>query len=344
MKIAFFALNQNFCGTILEEMRAHHTVRMWKKIKIPHRDWANVVGLLNWCDVAYFDFIQTPLPEVSQFQFLERGKPFIVARMDGIDILNHDAIDWKRVDALVLMPVQEKRLKRLRALHKSNYPNRTLPPLPKKILKRNVGIDLQMFRPDLKREPGYEIVLHSSVIRETKRVYTALQCFYELVTQDPEKPWKLWLIGQWAGGWKWPQRMEYVMCVGELVESLNFPKGRLILQMENFPRPAWAEFIRGRDLYWCTSFREGFPNSMGEAAASGVYPLSNRWFGAELLYPEECLWRTPSELVRKTIEWGNFFNEDKIRLRYSTRGHIEQYSRRQTAIDIRQLCEEVVGI
>lgn len=340
MKIAFFALNQNFCGDVIEEMRTWHTLRIWRKVSNPAMNWANIMGLLNWCDVAYFDFIQEPLPHVSQLQSLERGKPHIVARMDGIDILNHHAVDWTKVDALVLMPVQEKRLERLRLL--LTQKEGRLPPLPKKILRRNIGIDLQLFHPD-NHEPSYDIVLHASVIRETKRVYTAIQMFYELVKEDPERPWTMIVIGQWAGGWDWPRRTEYVMCVGELIESLAFPPNRLFLQMENFPRKAWADFIRKKDVYWCTSFREGFPNSMGEAAASGVYPLSNWFYGAELLYPERNLCKSPSEQIQKTIEWGQLPLEEKKLRKVASRSLVEAWDRKQVAVEIRKLCEEVVG-
>jgi len=339
MKIAFFALNQSFCGSILEELQSRHTVRVWRKVRDPGMNWANLTGLLDWCDLAYFDFIQEPLPEITQLQHLERSRPYIVARMDGIDILNHDSVDWRKIDGLILMPVQEKRLQRLRALLQKDK-NIRLPPLPKKILRRNVGIDLKLFLPD-DHEPGYSIVLHSSVIRETKRVYTAIQLFYELVTEDREKPWTMTLIGQWAGGWRWPQRMEYVMCVGELVESLDFPEKRLYIQMENFPRPQWADFIRKQDIYWCTSFREGFPNSMGEAAASGTWPISNWFYGAELIYPEENLCRTPGEMIEKTISWGELDGDSRKELKRKMRSWMEAYSRHRTAVEVRELCEEV---
>lgn len=341
MKIAFFALNQNFCGDILEELRAWHTVRLWKKVRDPAMNWANIMGLLNWCDLAYFDFIQEPFPEITQLQHLERSKPFIVTRMDGIDILNHDSVDWRKVDALVLMPVQEKRLERLRTLLRESE-KLNLPPLPKRILRRNVGIDLKLFTPDY-HVPGYSIVLHSSVIRETKRVYTAIQLFYELITEDRDRPWTLTVIGQWAGGWQWPKRLEYVMCVGELIESLDFPKDRLFIQMQNFSRPQWAEYIRKRDVYWCTSFREGFPNSMGEAAASGVWPISNWFYGAERIYPAENLCKTPGDVIDKTIAWGQLEKDAKRLQGMTMRKWMEQFDRHKTAVEIRELCEEVAA-
>ena len=243
MKIAFASTNMNFCGTILEELQAHHTVRVWRWTRNKDMDMPNLVGLIDWADLVYVDFIQHPLPWIASQQWID--KP-VIARMDGLDILEHTNVDWQKVEALVLMPVQERRLTRLReAWHKAN-PGKQLPRLPR-ILRRNVGIDLDLFQPDYDRESEYKIVFHSSVVRSTKRVYTALQLFYELLERDPDRPWHLTIIGQWEGGWDWKNRREYVMATSELLDQLKFSEDRLTLITQNFARPRWAEFARTQD-------------------------------------------------------------------------------------------------
>lgn len=338
MKIAFFALNQNFCGSILEELQAKHTVRNFKPSGVKAHDYANMTGLINWCDIIYCDFIQSPMPEITQLQFLE--KP-LVARMDGIDILNHVSVDWRKVSALVLMPVQKKRLGRLRWMWEAEN-KKKLSPLPKRILERNIGIDLSLFQPNYQRPPGYQIVLHATVIRDTKGVYEALQCFKRLIEEDEKNPWQLTIIGQWEGGYQWPERQEYVMSCQELIEDLNFPPGRLGVIRGNLSREKWAEYLKDQaDFYWCFSKREGFPNSLGEACASGIIPVINRFYGAELIYPAETLSRSPSEIVEKTLSIGELPAEEKQRLRQQARKHIEQYDQHKTAVEIRELCEEI---
>jgi len=337
MKIAFFALNQNFCGSIIEEMEAHHQVKNWNKRGHDQLDWANITGLIDWCDVIYCDFIQTPCPEISGLDAL--NKPMVV-RMDGIDIMNHVNVNWNNVSAAVIMPVQLKRLTRLRREWERKN-NRPLTKLPKLVKEWNVGIDLDLFKPEKKRTPGYNIVLHSSVMRATKRVYTALQVFAELVERDEDKPWKLTLIGTWEGGWDWNNRKEYVMALHELVEQLNL--GDRLDIMPNLKRPEWATLLPHFDVIWGPSFREGFPNSVGEGSAAGVWPLINRFYGAELLYPLQNICKSPIELLEKTIEWGDLSDEVKIAIRGDMRKHIEQYSRQETARNIRLLCEEVCG-
>jgi len=339
MKIAFIALNQNFCGSILGELESKHTVKNFRPSGNTALDYFNIMGLINWCDLIYCDFIQTPMPEITQMQGL--GKP-LVARMDGIDILNHRMVDWRNVSALVLMPVQEKRLRRLRNLWNSANPDKKLLNLPKKILKRNVGIDLELFQPDLKREPGHKIVLHASVVRDTKGVYEAIQAFRRLIEEDTINPWQLTIIGQWEGGYLWPQRKEYVMCCQELIEDLQFPPGRFGLITHNLPRREWAQYLKEEtDFYWCFSKREGFPNSLGEGMASGVVPVINKFYGAELLYPDEFICKSQSEIIEKTIEFGRLYKDYRQELKVDVRKHIERYDRHKTAIDIRELCEEV---
>lgn len=340
MKIAFYALNQNFCGSILEELRAHHNLKVYRPTRDQSINWVNMMKLMDWCDLAYFDFIQDPLPQISQLQIVD--KP-IVTRMDGIDILNHMQVDWRKVDALVLMPVQEKRLNRLRSNWLRDHPRKKLAPLPKRILKRNIGIDMKLFTPDYQREPGYRIGFHAYVVRNTKRVYLALQNFFELVKRDPEKPWQLHLIG---GGWdpgsyQWNQRFEYVMSLLEYLEDIDPHIGSRLMISPNFPRPQWALEAKKVDVMWSTSYREGFPNSIGEAAACGAWPLMNRFYGAETIYPEENICWTPSEMVEKTISWGSLSDEEKKEKRLDIRAWISQYDRHTVAREIRELCEEV---
>jgi len=338
MKIAFFSTNQNFCGSILEELSSHHTLKNCRFTGNKNVDNTNMMGLINWCDLIYVDFIQYPLPWITRQQWVD--KP-IVARMDGIDILNHTQVDWRKVNALVLMPVQQKRLTKLRK--QITDAGGKVQKLPRLLIK-NVGIDLQRFQPDYNREPGYTIGFHAFVARPTKRVYTMFQTFLELLRKDPDKPWRLHYMGAgWdPGSYNWGEREEYIMSVLELLEDIDPEiKGRLKLDPFNSPAEQWAPVARNLDIMWSTSYREGFPNSIGEAAASGAWPLMNKFYGSETIYKEENICWTPTEMVEKTIKWGNLSREAKIAAKHHIRKHMEQYDRHQTARDIRQLCEEV---
>ena len=335
MKIGVFSINLGFCGAILVELRAHHTVKTFNYTKNESLNSANLTGLLNWCDVAYFDFIQHPLPWVTKLQWLD--KP-IVARMLGIDILNYAAINWAKISALILGSTQEKQLLRLRRIHLKRSPKKKFP-LPPIILKCYTGIDLDRFKLDAKRKSGFNIILHSNVICQTKGIYTALQCFSELIERDGDNPWHLTLIAQAEGGWNWSQRQEYVMCVQELLEELNFSSKRFKHYNGNLRKKDWVIYLQSQDIYWCLSRRESFGASMAEACASGAYPLLNHFYGAECLYPQANLCRSPGELVDKTIQWGRLSDNEKLRSRLLMRKHVEQYDQLETAKKIRRLIE-----
>jgi len=327
----------SFCGTILEELRVYHTVKVFNYAKNDSLDYANLVGLLNWCDVAYFDFIQHPLPWATKLQWLD--KP-IVARMLGVGILNYANVNWTKISALILGPTQEKQLLRLRRIHNKRFPQRKLA-LPRKLLKCYTGIDLDRFKLNASRKPGFNITLHSNVIRQTKGIYTALQCFGELIDKDGDNPWHFTLIAQGEGGWNWAQRQEYVMCIQELLEKLNFSPKRFKHYNGNLSKSDWANHLQTQDIYWCLSRRESFGASMAEACASGAYPILNHFYGAEDLYPQVNLCKSPGELVDKTIQWGQLSDERKLQSKRLIRKHVEQYDQLETAKKIRNLIEEI---
>ena len=169
----------------------------------------------------------------------------------------------------------------------------------------------------------------------------AIQCFGDLIENDPDQPWRFTLIAQGKEGWNWPQRQEYVMCVEELLEDLNLPPRRFKHYDGNLGKADWTKLLQTQDIYWCLSLRESFGVSMAEACASGVYPLLNHFYGAERLYPKANVCKSSRELVDKTIQWGNLSDEEKQRSRRLIRKHIEQYDQRETAKAIRQLIEEI---
>jgi len=77
--------------------------------------------------------------------------------------------------------------------------------------------------------------------------------------------------------------------------------------------------------------------------ASGVFPVINRFYGAELLYDAHYLVKSPSELVVSTMIWGHSSNESKEKGRLDAREAVMGYDRHKVAVEIRELCEEVLG-
>lgn len=340
MRIAFFSMNPDFCRHILEELGRHHTLKVWQNNPNEQIKWASITNLLDWCDVAYLEWLQPPNIEITQIQGLD--KPLILF-CHGIDVMNHSFVDWRNIAGLITQNALYPRLLGLRKEWEKNNPNRPpLPPLPKKTMLQDIGIDLRAF--DLLPEPipEYHIVTHASWIRPVKRIYATIQAFDDLLQLDDDKPWKLTIVGEWEGpGYRGPDRTEYLRACRELMDQLKFPPGSLFLKMKNFPRDVWTNFAKTADLYWCMSWRESFGASMAEVCASGGYPLVNNYLGADRIYPRKYLCRTPGEMVRKTIAWGNLEIEQKIQERANIRKHIEQYSARAAAKNIRIFLEGI---
>lgn len=341
MKIAFFSMNPNFCRHILEELNRHHTVKEWQYNSNEHIKWSSIMKLLDWCDLAYLEWIQPPNIEISQIQGMD--KPLVVF-CHGIDVQNHSFVDWRNISGLITQDALYPRLLELRTEWGTMNPNKPpLPKLPKKTLIQSIGVDLKRFTPLAPDPvPGYEIVTHASWIRPVKRIYEAIQQFYELIQLDGKKPWRMTLIGQWEGAqWRGPDRKEYMRACRELMNQLKFPPNRLHLKLQNFNPETWAQFSKTADIYWCTSWRESFGASMAEVCAGGGYPLINNYLGASKVYPKKYLCKTGGEMVRKTIEWGNLSQLDKKRERIIIRKHIEQYDIREGAKTIRIFLEEI---
>lgn len=131
------------------------------------------------------------------------------------------------------------------------------------------------------------------------------------------------------------------MCVQELLEDLNLASRRFKHYDGNLGKKDWTSLLQTQDIYWCLSIRESFGVSMAEACASGAYPLLNKFYGAERLYPQANLCRSPGELVDKTIQWGKLSNDEKIHSRLPMRKHVEQYDQLETAKKIRNLIETI---
>jgi len=339
MKIAFFSMNTNFCKAIIEELGRHHTVKMWRYNANKQINWASISKLLEWCDLAYLEWLQPPNIEISQIQGID--KPLVMF-CHGVDVMNHSYVDWRNISGLITQDALYPRLLDLRTEWAHLNPNkRPLPRLPKKTLIQSLGIDLNAFTPLPEPIPEYHIVTHAKWIRPVKRIYEAIQQFYDLIQLDGKKPWKMTLIGQWEGEFRGPERAEYMRACRELIEQLKFPPERLHLKPENFPQGMWRQFSQTADLYWCTSWRESFGVSMAEVCAGGGYPLINHYLGADKVYPKKYLCKTPGEMVKKTIDWGNLSQLEKKRERIIIRKHIEKYNVLEAAKNIRLFLEDV---
>jgi hypothetical protein len=338
MKIAYFSRNKTFAEPLLEELRQHHVVKSWKYNPADLVNTISIKNLLDWCDLGFLEWLQPPTIEISQLQGV--NKP-LIAFCQGLGVLNHTFIDWRNIKGLIIQDANYDRLMVLRQEWEKKNPDK--PPLPKlpKMLIQSLGVDLKSFnwQPMI---PGFHIAIHATNIRDVKRIYVAIQQFYDLIQRDPDKPWKLTLIGHWESGWKDLERMEYLQAIRELITILNFPPNRFFMIPRNLPKDKWIHFTKTVDIYWCTSWRESYGKSKQECVASGAFPLVNYYMGAQTIYPKKYLCKTPGEMVDKTIEWGNLSEEEKTKQRARNRRLVEpKFDERKCVKAMRLFIEEI---
>lgn len=337
MRIAFFSMNRSFAEPLLRELTQYHTVRVWQHNS---NEWINQVSiknLMDWCELAYCEWLQPPNMEISQIQGW--GKP-IVAFCHGIDAQNHSFMDWRNIAGLIIQDANYARFMRFREIFSKQNPH--LPPLAKlpKTLIKSIGADSKQFQL-IPRAPGYKIITHASSVRATKGIYEAIGAFYDLLQVDSKKPWTLTIVGDWYDDWELTQRREYLEACDERIEKLNFPSGRIFITDKNFDRATWKSFLGTADIYWCLSWRESFGVSLAEAALSGVYPLVNDYFGAETIYSDQFRFKTTGELVQKTILWGERDEATKKSGQVTARNQLLNFDSGKAAVDIRLFLEAV---
>lgn len=72
------------------------------------------------------------------------------------------------------------------------------------------------------------------------------------------------------------------------------------------------DFLKDKKFIISTSIAEGNPMNIMEAMALGVIPLVHTWPGAEIQFPEACLWTTFDELRERYNAWNKHENASEL--------------------------------
>lgn len=320
MRAAVFTINDSFLKPVSEAMQKRFTVNVWKRSGSDRIDLLNLRSLLDWCDVAFFEFCQTPFPEAMCMQSLNCK---VVVRIHGLPFYGpRRLIPWSKVDlAVCSYPL----LLKFEGLKEQ----------PKKLVELAPGVDTAFFTMPKRKRHGKTLTIQSTVVRSKKRVYTTLQTFHELLKRDSE--WTLRVHGEWERGWRAEQRQEYVEPCRELIEILKLEDH--IELIPHLSREGWREWLQTADVFVSNSIREGFQVSCMEAMLCGVYPLVNCWLGADRYYPEQ--FKTQGELVEKILEWSALSARQKRRLSLKMRGWACRYDVYETA---EKICDLIDGL
>ncbi len=322
-RVAVFTINDSFLLPVLEVMHKRFMVRIWKPSGEKQVDIVNLSRLLEWCDIAYFEWCQTPFIDAMCFDNLDCK---IVVRLLGLPFYHLARnIPWRRVDlAIAPYPIYKK------------FEEWKLQQ-PKRLIEAPVGTDTGFFTMPKNKRYGKNLAMHATVIRPTKRVYTTIETFYELLKLDNE--WNLHIAGNWEHGWQKEIRLEYVISCRDLIRRL-----RLENKVYTYPHmdpQEWWQWLWDKDIIVSNSFRESFHKSVMDAMSCGVYPLVHAWPGAEHYYPEECIFRTQAELVEKILEWAKLSFEEKRTLSQLMRSHARKFDQHEIANKICDMIERL---
>lgn len=301
MKVGFFTVNPNFAGPLLKELRSRHEVRCWINSNSQEFNLVNLHSLLEWSDVAFFEFCQSPLPEATYFQGIDTP---IVARLQGIEIYHYmENIKWNRVKLLITSIPQMMRLSKL------NLPLPRVEVLP-------LGTDPDFFTPPENRIPG-KCITTIGLVSPRKRVYTTIQTLAPILGD-----WKLYIRGEFSG-FRDEELVEYKSHILELIETLGVEDSvKFIPGPPGGNQEEYRAFLRAMDIVVSNSTQEGYHVSVFDAMACGVHPLINCWLGADRLFPSYSIFRSQTELLQKVVQWDLAPVSRKLELAKLAREHV----------------------
>ena len=330
MKIAVFALNNAFYAFVDAELRKHHVVRVYEHSDNDLFNLIQINRLIDWCNLAYFEFAQYPLDVVTRLPCMD--KP-VVVRGHGIPLFNPHKIDWEKVSLMLTSPICKQMFLDQNPKH-----------IPE-IVEVPVGADTHLFSFSPKKEERQfkkRIVLQSSVFRPKKRVYTSIQLYSELYDEDDK--WELYIVGNWESGFMestLKTQEQYNWPIRKLLETLGLEE--IVWFTPQMPRKIWSEFLWDKDVIWSNSNLEGFHCSLAEGMLAGMYPVINHWWGADKFYPSWAIYKTWRDMKKALLTWADLDPEEKYQKAKESREEIIKrgYDVRNIAIKIRQGIERV---
>lgn len=292
MKVAIVSSNLNFAGGLINELdRRGAEVIVYQHTDSDARN-AYQLGQIRDCEVAFVDFVQTPIEAVLD-QFPGR----IVVRAHRIEMYSEgiDKLPWSKVANLCFIADHVR----------SRFMERLTGERPQQVtLLPHVGVDLDTFAfVERDFEPPYHILVAGNQIPK-KRVYTALQMLHDL----PDC-WRMTLVG--SGGMPGYGNAEYVQNCMDYIESMPGLRDRLSVHGQ-VPHEELTRIMASCTHVLSASNEEGCHTTIAEGMATGLVPLIGNWRGSDAIYPPEWVWRSPLEFYGLCTDWEA--REDKLQL------------------------------
>jgi glycosyltransferase involved in cell wall biosynthesis len=252
-----------------------------------------LAAAVQWADIVWLEWCWDHAVWVTRSQILA-GRPCIL-RLHSIEALQTDypsRIDWSQIDHLVTVAED------LTEVLGTILPG-LLNTVPVSIISN--GIDLQRFVPGTPDRYHVGWVGH---LEPKKDPMLLLQIAHQLHQSDPR--YKISVAGAFTD-------LRTARYLQHLMPRLGLAG---VVQFDGVVQgmPAW---YADKGVLLSTSMYESFGMNIGEAMATGAYPVIHAFPGAERLWPPECLFTTIDQAVAQIRSARPGLYRDWVAARYS---------------------------
>jgi glycosyltransferase involved in cell wall biosynthesis len=258
----------SFLAPLIPALSEHYEVRFHAGPPGPE-----LAAAIGWADIVWLEWCWDHAVWATTSGALG-GRPCVV-RLHSIEALQTDypaRLDWSRVDALVTVGED------LDALVRERFPASAAAGARHVVAN---GIDLDRFapgRPD-RRRIGW--VGH---VEPKKNPMLMLQVMHALNRVEPGFSLHV------AGAFTDLRTLRYLQ---RMIPRLGL-QGCVRFEGEVADMPAW---YADKGVLLSTTMYESFGLNIGEAMAVGAFPVVHDFPGADLLWPQECLFASVEEAV-----------------------------------------------
>ena len=277
MKIALFDGDRKFTVDLIE-----HWKQCGHEVKID-KSWDP--ALVNWCDVAFFEFCENSIMRASDLNDHFYKDPtcgqqpmdkIIICREHDIDawVGNHGRVNWGWVNHLVFVAdhIKDKVLSEIKLTPKTNV----------HLIKHGVNTNKFTFR---EKERSKKIAWIGT-FKDHKRIETALMILAEL-----PRDYSLHIMGRGLRDWR------------KLYVDYFIKQNNLNVVFDNV---GWVsninDWLQDKDFLLSCSTKEAFGFAIAEACSVGIKPIIHNFPFANQIWNPEWIWNTVSEAKQLILE------------------------------------------
>jgi SAM-dependent methyltransferase len=243
------------------------------------RQEAAIVEAVSWADIVWLEWCLEPAVWATQTLNMRAHGKKVIVRLHSTEVIDGRCphqMNWAAVDHLIFVSedIRDELLKQM-------------PDLPSRVQHSVIsnGIDCDRFAPGPTGGDRHDIAWVGDVAMK-KNPMLALQILRRLVDLDAD--YHLHLAGEVICP-RTARYLDHLVGAMDLGNSISF-YGR-VADIDNW--------YRDKGVLLSTTLYESFGMNIGEAMASGCWPVVHHFPGAEKTWPAECLFATVDQAVAR---------------------------------------------